>query len=103
MITTAKEPTSDECSKNYVISRKPGEVTFAAWYPQMGGYVSRCIVKSFTGDSNNCFEVYVWHDGEFPFDDESSPGKPPAHIHHCNADQFIEFGKQVLQMQEAKT
>ena len=47
---------------------------------------------------NSCFEAYIWHDGEFPFEGDS--GTPPVHIHHCDADQFIEFGKFVAKLIE---
>lgn len=64
------------------------QVGFACWYPQMGGYVARCIIHP---HNNGCFDAYVWHDGEFPFDE--TDGRSPARIHHCDAQQFIEFGK----------
>lgn len=38
--------------------------------------------------------MWVWHDGEFPFDDS----RKPAFLHHCMPEQFIEFGEFVLEL-----
>jgi len=57
----------------------------------MGGSVGKSVVF-FCRDDNDedgCVEVLVWHGGEFPFSD----GENPRELHHCVADQFIEFGK----------
>ena len=78
----------------------------AAWYPQMGGYCSHCWV-SIRGRQRQfymgverwdlpCFECLVWHDGEFPFE-----GGSGRELHHCSADQFIEFGQKVKAAQES--
>lgn len=77
-----REPTGKECetSAAYEDENVRG---FCTWYPQMGGYVGKCVVQPLGG----CFEVYVWHDGEFPFE-----GNSPVELHHCDADQFIRFG-----------
>ena len=66
--------------------RKP---LVAAWYPQMGGYVGKCWLSLRGPD--DCFVAYVFHDGEFPFDD----GRAPRALHHCDARQFIAFGELV--------
>jgi len=68
----------------------------ACWYPQMGGFTSCCVVV--TSGADSCFSAYVWHDGEFPFDDGSESG-PVRHIHHCMAEQFVNFGELVLKLQ----
>lgn len=85
--TGMREPTHDECSTHAEVEAD-GRRGFAAWYPQMGGYVSHCII--IPGDG--CFDVYVWHDGDFPFADDLDGG-PPRELHHCDADQFIQFGE----------
>lgn len=96
------EPTSEQCGSNAEI-RWTGtigeEVGFACWYPQMGGYGGKCVVSPGGSDPVNrakdaadqCFDVYVWHDGEFPFGAEQNP----AVLHHCLAQQFINFGETV--------
>jgi len=61
----------------------------ATWYPQMGGYCGKCIVVPI-GD---CFDAYVWHDGDFPFSGDA----PPTFLHHCDPQQFIRFGTGVAQ------
>jgi hypothetical protein len=89
-------PTTEECRFNAI--KKWGErTTMAIMYPQMGGY-SGCAVA--VSDGNGCFDVYVWHDGEFPFaGDQTGNGdsghRPPTELHHCDAEQFIRFGQQI--------
>lgn len=84
------EPTSDQCDRqeHFVFEDQPH---VALWYPQMGGYVGKCVVSL----AGPCFEAWVWHDGEFGFGDE----QPPAHLHHCDPDQFIAFGQAVKDAQ----
>lgn len=48
------------------------------WFPQVGGYCSPCAIRpTTTDDSDPCFEIWIWHDGEFPCND-------PAHFHLCS-------------------
>jgi hypothetical protein len=75
------EPTAQECTEHAQVG--PG---VAAWYPQMGGYVAKALAVP--ADDSRCLDVYVWHDGDFPFGD----GENPVELHHCNGKQFIEFG-----------
>ena len=85
-----REPTADECSANAQL----GPELWASWYPQMGGYGGKAVLHIWPDTTNNeCFEAWVWHDGEFPF---SEGGQHPAHIHHCMAEQFVTFGEFVL-------
>ena len=63
----------------------------AIWYPQMGGYVSKAWVERLDDKDGGCFDVYVYHDGDFPFHGDEKP----ARLHHCMAEQFITFGKKV--------
>ena len=76
-------PTCDECSSNAPVLVN-GATGFAIWYPQMGGYGGVAVLIP----SGTCFDVLVWHDGEFPFSDAH-----PREIHHCKAEQFIQFGE----------
>lgn len=92
---TPKEPTGEECNLDLEVpvppGWEPGWKAFACWYPQMGGYCGKAVVLVHgQRNCNCCFEVYVWHDGSFPFKDEN-----PAHLHHCDSEQFIEFGQLV--------
>lgn len=83
------EPTFEQINQKARITWGANERSgFACWYPQMGGYVGKCVVER-TGD---CFEAYVWHNGEFPFSEE---GINPVRIHHCSADQFRTFAETV--------
>lgn len=87
---TPNIPTSEECSANSKVFERGNEVGYACWYPQMGGYCGKAVFVFEKTDGNTCFDVYVWHDGEFPFGDGE-----PVRIHHCDAEQFIRFGNQV--------
>lgn len=86
------EPTSEQCNANERVSI-PGSDTpaYAAWWPQMGGYSGRAVITA--GD---CPEVWVWHDGQFPFRGDSTPDghppdRPPVRLHLCDSDQWIEL------------
>jgi hypothetical protein len=88
------DPTTEQVRTNARLDLGDGRYGVAAWYPSMGGYVSHCVIVPDGG----CLDVYVWHDGQFPFGDEEPPwpGEPrrsPARLHHCSADSFIGFGK----------
>lgn len=103
MFDPPSEPTSEQCSKGEIIE-DDGVSYLATWYPQMGGYVSKCMVQlekceRSTGGPEEClpcFDCYIWHDGEFPFSDS---GQSPVRIHHCSAKQFVEFGEKVEKVQ----
>lgn len=82
------KPTSDQCSNGEIIEHD-GKRYLATWYPQMGGYVGMCLVE--LSNQTKCFDVAVWHDGEFPFGSEYQP----ILLHHCDAAQFIRFGELV--------
>ncbi len=87
-----KAPTDEQCSVNASLEWD-GHEGFAAWYPQMGGYGSKCLIIPLGG---GCFDVFVWHDGEFPFGEEDDVRGPVRRLHHCDAAQFIRFGTLVL-------
>lgn len=96
-----KEPTSDQCTEGAEVEL-PNDYTggmwhaYAYWYPQMGGYVGKSVILVNEDDPEGCFEAYVWHDGAFPFNEDNGE---PAHIHHCLAEQFLDFGKFVQEKQ----
>lgn len=80
------EPSADECSIGAAVTADDGTTGVAMWYPQMGGYSGKCIVVR----SGDCFDAFVWHSGEFPFEEQS-----PVQLHHCDPEQFICFGERV--------
>lgn len=94
----SRAPTNEEIAANARVEF--GDHQFvAAWYPQMGGYVGKCWIQLHScGDGQEThddgFDVFVYHDGEFPFDETRSP----ARLHHCSAEQFIEFGQLVQKL-----
>lgn len=87
------EPNGDQCERNERLADVDGYPAYACWYPQMGGYHGKavCVV---TGGEDECFDVFVWHDGTFPFGDGN-----PSRVHHCSPSQFISFGEAVLTFQ----
>jgi hypothetical protein len=82
------EPTFDQCRYGYSFVWD-GIPCLAIVYPQMGGYVGKAVA-CMTGPQSPCWDVYVWHDGEFPFE-----GRMPVMLHHCEADQFILFANKL--------
>lgn len=100
------EPTAAECSTTAKVFEDNRTVGYALWYPQMGGYVGKAvalIAKEWrempNGDrEGGCIDVYVWHDGEFPFSGEN--GREPIKLHHCDPEQFIEFGHTLKALNE---
>jgi hypothetical protein len=90
-----KQPTPEQCTNREAVTSPHGRPGFAAWYPQIGGYVAPCIVEV---NSEGCFEVWLWHDGEFPTEDDVQP----MHFHHCDPEQFIRFGQLVLSRTPAR-
>lgn len=100
---TPPEPTSEQCSENARLADFEGRPAYAAWYPQMGGYVARAVVVIHSMDeetNDGCFEAFVWHDGTFPFPGEGPGGQIPARLHHCMPSQFASFGKLVQEIQK---
>lgn len=102
-----KEPTGDQCENNEIVFETKDQIGVAVWYPQMGGYAGKCVVildRIWQTDGRcsigGCFECFVWHDGSFPFGDETEPGCSPAHLHHCDPEQFIRFGEKVKKMND---
>ncbi len=99
-----KEPTAEQCSAKDKVYEDESRVGYAIWYPQMGGYVGKAVAlldKEWSETENGarmggCFDVLVWHDGEFPLRGED--GEQPVRLHHCNPEQFIEFGKEVADL-----
>jgi hypothetical protein len=104
---TPREPTADECSSRALIHEDEAAWYYALWYPQMGGYVGKAVaeiakqrVEMNDGwvTCGGCVDVLVWHDGEFPFSGTQEPGVRPVRIHHCDPDQFIDFGQALKDM-----
>ncbi len=100
-----KEPTGDQCTNNEKVFEDKHRIGYAIWYPQMGGYVGKAVAlfdriwEEFPTNCRRggCINVLVWHDGEFPFGDEKDN---PREIHHCDPEQFIEFGEILAEINE---
>jgi hypothetical protein len=94
------EPTGDQCTKRERVYEANGEVGYATFgFPQMGGYCGKAVVVFAQGGDamEGCFDVYLWHDGEFPYE-----GKPPVETHYCDPKQFAQFAREVMLQRGAK-
>lgn len=91
-----QEPTGDQCNENAKLFETETQVAYAIWYPTMGGYVGKCVVVLDKPIEDSCIEAYVWHNGDFPFGDDT---ENPVNLHHCSPEQFIEFGQTILRLQ----
>lgn len=87
------EPTGDQCSDR----ARVGENLWAFWWPQMGGYHAKAVVRS--EPDGCCQDVWVWHNGEFPFSDEhpdpdrGEPRRSPARLHIGDPEDWEEMGR----------
>jgi len=94
-----REPTRDECNENTKIYQNEKEVAYALWFPNMGGYAGKAIaVFSMEKpiEKDDCMEIYVWHNGDFPF---CGSEKPPAKLHICDPTDFINLGTTLMAFQ----
>lgn len=98
MTNEPEQPTAEQCNKRALVAEDEDEVRFATWHPQWGGYTGKCIVQigkmtNNIGDSDypGCFEVWNWHDGEFPSKDYVDEK------HYCSPEQLIRFGVEILE------
>lgn len=97
MTMIVPEPSAEQCYDHEPIALPDGRTAYALWYPQMGGYVSRCLVAA---DGHGCFDAWVWHDGDFPFsgDNPYRETTSPRELHHCDPGHFIVFGRLVEEL-----
>lgn len=77
--SSMKMPTSEQCGKNLTETIE-GKELIAFWHPQWGGYHGKAWLHR---HEEGCFDVYVWHDGDFPYED-----KGPEKYHYCNSLQL---------------
>jgi hypothetical protein len=82
------KPTSEQCSANERVPNPYGGTApaYAVWWPQMGGHSGRAIITA-----TDCPEVFVWHDGQFPFDGDK---RNPVQLHLCDPDQWVDLFEQ---------
>jgi hypothetical protein len=86
-----RQPTTEEIRKCAAFEDNELGSWYAMYSPSVGGYVGVAAVFIYHNVDNTCFEVAVWHDGEFG----TEANEPPAQFHCCSAEQFIEFGQKV--------
>jgi hypothetical protein len=86
------EPTAEQCSATASVPVPPGGR--ACWYPSVGGYAGKAVAGV---DEDGGVNVWVWHDGQFPFrsldDQDEEPPRSPVLLHHCIPVDFIQFGQ----------
>jgi hypothetical protein len=92
-MSVPSRPTTGECEASTVVEwvDKQGykRTGVAAFTPQVGGYPGACVIELFLG--NKCFNVWVWHDGEFPTGELDQP----VSLHFCDVAQFETFAREV--------
>lgn len=84
-----RNPTHQECTDHVEIA--PG--AWAFWWPQMGGYGAHAVAVP---DPDCCIDVYVWHDGRFPFDgscQSCGDDRAPTRLHIEDGDAWIRLGE----------
>lgn len=93
------EPTADMCTRRARLQMSDGRPGYAAWWPQMGGYAGKSIIVV---DDDGCFDVYVWHDGDFPFNGDGPYRETPNPrlLHISDGGQFIAFGEFLNELAE---
>lgn len=87
--TVPRRPTSEECNTKAEVD---GGRAF--WFPQLGGYVGRAVARV----DKCCVDVWVWHDGQFPFAEEC---RSPAHLHMDDGHEWKAFGEFLDALQDA--
>lgn len=103
MTTKIRQPAPEECSDRSVVELGDGRTGRAFWYPPMGGYVARALAVS---DDDGCVDVYVWHDGQFPFTghcQSCGDERSPVLIHHADGDDWVRFGVFLARVTEGDT
>lgn len=101
-MTPPREPTSDECTTR--AQWVEGEMhCLAFWWPQMGGYVGKAVAAmpderqlDLDPEQGACMEVFVWHDGKFPFTGKGTlhgEARHPVEIHVCDPGQWRRMGE----------
>ena len=101
-----KEPTTDQCSEEQKVYESEHKVGFALWFPQLGGYHGKAVAlfdknwKEMPSGSRSggCVDIYVWHDGEFPFG-----GGKPRELHLCDPEQFIQLGQTLKKLNDSNS
>jgi len=89
------EPTVEQCSSNEKMGEDEYTVAYALWFPQMGGYQGKAVARFNKNEEEPCIDLFVWHDGEFPFGDED---EKPRFLHLCSAAQFVKFGETLMRL-----
>ena len=91
-MTEIPEPTADDCTQMADLPLPDGRTGTALWWPQMGGYAGKCVAAVDDG----CVDLWVWHDGRFPFSGSGDPwGQPPVEMHVDDPEDFVRFGNQL--------
>jgi len=93
------EPTAEQCSNTEFVAESDSTVSYAIWYPSMGGYVGKAIA-TFEKQGDSCVDLLIWHDGKFPFSDDPEDERQPTRLHHCDPAQFVRFGEKLTELMD---
>lgn len=97
------EPTQHQCSNETELTWSGSDDTehhgTACWYPRMGGYHTKAVAEL---DQDGHIDVWVWHNGQFPFTNEFDDDRPPVLLHHCEGDGFVIFGQFLEKLAETQ-
>lgn len=94
MRKTPPEPTGEQCQQRTKVIDTDYQVGYAHFSPQIGGYHGKAVVV-FAKDNPECFDYYIWHDGEF-----AAPDTEPVHLHFCDIEQFLDLAKFIQETQK---
>lgn len=86
-----RQPTAEECTAEATVDLGDGRTGTACWWPQMGGYSGRAVAVP---DEDEHVDLYVWHDGQFPFDGACQfcrTDREPVKLHLCAPEHFVDF------------
>lgn len=90
-LANPREPSAEECNLRLPVDIPDGRSGRACWYPSMSGYVGKAVASA---NIDGCVDVWVWHDGQFPF----GAGRKPARLHHCDPEDFVGFGRFLMSL-----
>jgi hypothetical protein len=102
--TPPPEPTSDEVVLGATVNLPDGRWARACWFPSIGGYVGKALVIPSQVEGECCTEVWVWHNGQFPFSGQCpacSSECSPVLLHVHGGQDFIAFGELVDECESA--
>lgn len=100
-----KSAEREEAANFSRVTEESGIIEAWNWSPQIGGGcgVMRVITDAQHADgsrTNDCFNVTIWHDGEFRHDGEDNdPQMKPVELHGCDPIQWLRAAAWIAMLQ----